>query len=309
MATVIRERRVGQTGLNEASVKDAGSDLTPKKKVAQQEALAQNAIDVSSIVLPTSRTIASQNLIDYALLIFGEEKIGKTSFANQFGQCFFFAFERGAKASSVFTTDILMHWEQVQQYIDLLEDAPKKLYNYFCVDTGHAAYDRCLEYVCRRDNISHPGKVKDYGASWKEVMKEFQKFHSRLARLGGFIVVSHERTREREDREGVKYDRIEPAFSESTEMFYKAICDLVGYYHQGPDGQRYLLIQPTTLIHAGHRMDGHFLTPDGQTIYRIPMGHSALDAYKNFEKAFHNRQTETYEVVATKGGTTKKKVS
>jgi len=291
-------------------VMGTGSDPQVKKRVAPvSEDVSSAPIDVSDIVLPMERSTPAVNIWDFAYMIYGEEKIGKTTLANAFGQTFFFAFERGGKAKCLYTTKVLTHWEMALRYVELLEAERKRNTNFICLDTGHSAYDRCLEYICRRDKISHPGKVKDFGASWKEVSKEFQMFHSRLANMGGFIVTAHERTREREDRDGVKFDRIEPSFTESAELFYKAICDLVGYYHMGGDGQRYLLIQPTGMIHAGHRVDDHFLTPKGEPIVRIPMGNSSKESYINFKLAFDNRQTETFDVIREKGGAAKRKVA
>jgi len=306
MARVIRERK--RVTAKEEDSSDA--PIKKKKVIASTDSgtVENVTVDLSDISLPTKRTVPSNNIGDYAFLIFGEEKIGKTSFANQFGETFFFAFERGTKAASVFTTKVLTYWEEVMEYMGKIEKSKNIPYTFYTIDTGHAAYDRALEFVCRRDSIPHPGKVKDYGASWKEVTKEFTQFHSRLANLGGFIVISHERTRERTGRDGVKFDRIEPAFSESTELFYKAICDMTAYYHQASDRKRYLLIQPTDMIHAGHRIDGHFLTPDGDAVVRVPMGNSAEEAFHNFTKAFNNKQTDTYAIVREKGGAVKKRV-
>lgn len=273
------------------------------KKIVKQES---SDLDFSDLALPLKKSTPSNNLSDYAMLIFGEEKIGKTTLASMFDSLIF-AFEKGTKSVSVYDTQILTRWEMALHYLDLLEKKGAKQFPYFCIDTGHSAYDRCLEYICKRDNIKHPGKVKDYGASWKEVMLEFTAFHSRLARLGGFIVISHERTREREDRDGNKFDRIEPCFSESAENFYKAICDIVGYYSIVGD-KRYLQIQPSSFIHSGHRVDGHFLTVNGEPVFRIPMGNNSQEAYQNIVKAFNNQQVNTFFHIAEKEPIAKRKV-
>lgn len=281
MAEVRRERREPPGAVKKKAPVESVSSILKK--------------DYSHLTLPTAKSIPSNNIFDYSFLFYGEELIGKTTLANEFGSLIF-SFEKGTKSVPVYATEILTEWDMALYYLDLCEKPDAVKYPSYCVDTGHAGYDRCLEYICRRDGIKHPGKVKDYGHSWHEVMVEFAAFHTRLARLGGFIVISHDRVREREDRSGNKFDRIEPAFSESAELFYKAIIDLTGYY-QKIDGRRYLQIQSTDLIHAGHRIDGHFLTKGGDKIFRVPLGDSPGAAYQNLIRAFNNEQRRTYEEI------------
>lgn len=300
MAQVVRERRTkpAQSEVNE---------LVVKKEVSLPAVGVYQSVlntDFSHLTLPDKPSIPSNDIKGYSYLIYGEEKIGKTSFVNQFG-AFIFAFEKGPSRLSVLTSKVLTSWEMAQHYLKLNEEQPGK-YPFYCLDTGHAGYDRCLEYICRRDGIKHPGKVKDYGASWKEILIEFTQFHSRLANLGGFLVISHERTREREGEYG-KFDRIEPAFSESTEMFYKAIIDLVGYFHK-KDGKRYLQIESNSLVHCGNGIDGKFLTVNGERIHNIPMGNSPKEGYDNFIKAFNNQQKETFQTLTEANSLVTKKI-
>lgn len=251
--------------------------------------------DYSNITISLEKKKPSNNIGDYSFLLYGEGKIGKTTLAAEFGETFIFAFEPGPKALSVHSSEVITEWELFLHYLDLMEKGQHKQFDVLCIDTGHVAYDKCLDFICRRDQISHPGKVKDYGASWKEVMLEFTNAHLRLSRLKkGFIVLSHDRVRERKDRSGNEYDRVEPCFSEAAELFYKSIIDVVGYYHvYGVD--RYLQIHPQDSLIAGHRVDGRFKTTTGEDIFRIPMGNSSKEAYRNIKKAFNNRQKETYK--------------
>ena len=280
----------------------------PMKKDDKVEKIKSVIKEYPDLELPSEKNVPSNNLSDYTFLITGEEKIGKTTLTAQFGETLIFSFEKGTKSIPVYATDMITEWEMFLTYLQKLEDLPakKRKYNFYCIDTGHAAYDRCLEYICRRDQISHPGKVNDYGASWKEVIREFTMAHTRLSRLGGFLVISHERTRERKNRHGEKYDRIEPCFSETAENFYKAIIDVVGYYSIF-GGKRFLQIQPSEMIHAGHRVDGHFKTSGThENVFRIPMADSAERGFRNIQKAFNNKQRKTYQEIEESTGAVRK---
>jgi hypothetical protein len=254
--------------------------------------------NVDNFDLPETKNNINVLFENCTSLIYGEQKIGKTSLVSQFcdGNILFLSFEKGTLSQEVYSTRLITNWRQVLIILKKLEDKKIKegelIYQSCCIDTGHAAYDRALEYVCVRDNIPHPGKVKDFGASWKEVLKEFASLHERLVSLGlGVIIISHDRIRDRETRDGETFSRWEPCFSESTELYYKAICDIVGFYHIVND-TRYLLIQPEEGLVAGHRVDGKFKTTEGKPVYRVPMGNSKEEAYKNLINAFDNKQVK-----------------
>lgn len=275
----------------------AGNSPVVKKKIIDPlpgVPSANKDIDLTMWTLPEEKNVPMTSLSTSISLIYGEQKIGKTTLASQFGESLFFSFESGTGSQPVYATKPITDWRQFIHLIQLMEDkkisSDKLKYTVACLDTGHAAYDRALEWICLRDGVQHPGKIKDYGATWKAILTEFAAAHNRLVALDlGLVIISHDRVRERESRDGSKYSRVEPCFSESAELYYKAICDIVGYYHI-LDGKRYLLIQPEDDIVAGHRVENKFLTVKGEPVYRIPMGNSKEEAYRNLQNAFNNRQ-------------------
>ena len=60
----------------------------------------------------------------------------------------------------------------------------------------------------------------------------------------------------------------------------------VNYDYDGR--RRFLIIQGTDEIDAGHRLQDHFNYADGSKIERIDMGTSPKQAYINFINAFNN---------------------
>jgi len=255
--------------------------------------------------LPSDPTEPAENLIDYSFLIYGRKKIGKTSLVSRFPGAVFFMFEPGTKAQRVFKLPrqggCFVDWKDVRGYIRSLQKEAHR-FTTACFDPGNKAYDLCLKYVCERERIAHPGKMKDYGASWKAVSNEFEDIHLQIANAGmAFVVVAHE-----------KWDNdrsiVEPKFSPSTEDFYEGVIDNIFYYHyQG--AERFLQIRGTEGIVAGTRCEGHFMTADGRPIYKIPMGNSADEAWENLQIAWVNEQTRSFGPdEEEKGGTQKKKL-
>lgn len=254
------------------------------KKSTNLGALAK--VDYS---LPSDPTVPAENFVDYSWLIYGRKKIGKTSLVARFERALFFMFEPGTKAQSVYQvprTGCFTDWKDVKGFVRTLQ---KQAHDFVtgCFDPGNKAYDLCLKYVCLRDGISHPGKMKDYGASWKAVSAEFEEIHLQLANAGmAFVVIAHEKY---SDERGM----IEPKFSPSTEDFYEGVIDNIGYYfYDGTD--RYLQIRGDDKVVAGTRCEGHFMTIDGRPIYKIPMGSDANEAYENLQTAWDNKQERSY---------------
>jgi len=68
---------------------------------------------------------------------------------------------------------------------------------------------------------------------------------------------------------------------------------VIGYYHI-ENNQRFLQIREDDFAMAGCRCEENFLTPDGQQIFKIPMGNTPKEAYDNIIKAFNNKQTQTF---------------
>jgi len=267
------------------------------KKVSSPGVAASGSITPVKVELPTEKSKPSTNLAEYTWLIHGEPKIGKTSLIAEFAQVLFAMFEPGGKALEIFQTPTIKEWAYMLGLVDALEQQKVDgtlQFKSVCIDTGSKAYDRCLEWVCLRDHIQHPGKVEDYGASWKEVTKAFTDVHARLAALDlGFFVTAHSRATERQRRTGSKELKIEPMFGGSTDEFYRGIIDIIAYYHTIGE-ERFLQIRGDDTVVAGCRLQNNFLTPNGDQIKMIPMGNSPKEAHANIMNAYLNKQTKTY---------------
>lgn len=263
--------------------------LKKVKTVEKKKLRKGTVISDTKYALPTTPSVIAENIIDYSFLIYGRKKIGKTSLVARFDKSLFFMFEPGTKAQSVYQvprTGCFTEWKDVRGFVRTLQKGAHEFIT-GVFDPGNKAYDLCLKYVCIREGISHPGKMKDYGASWKLVSAEFEDIHLQLANAGlAFIVIAHEKFDDEKQM-------IVPRFSNATDEFYEGVIDNIFYYHY-VGSERFLQIRGTEEITAGTRCEGRFMTVDGRPIFKIPMGKNADEAYNNLLSAWDNNQHRSY---------------
>jgi len=261
------------------------------KKIVKPVASVKEVFD-----LPDEPNEPSNKLSDYSILIYGAKKIGKTSMVSRFPKTFFISTEPGTKALRVLKRDV-KDWKTLLGYVKSLEENPTK-YETVCIDTIDNAYKFCFEHICKTKGIGHPSEENDYGATWKEISKEFEKVVLRLLNLGiGVIFISHDTEKEIEKRDGSKLDRVQPTMERAAMGVVEAVVDIIGnYYYDGKD--RYLRIEGEEDVVSGCRLEEHFVRKGGEPrvgedrIRVISMGTSTVESYDNFIKAFDNEQIE-----------------
>jgi len=237
------------------------------------------------LALPTTRSVPSNRIGDYSILLFGEKKIGKTDLTAQFPDTFHLMSEPGGKAQSIFQREV-PDWRTFKGYVKLLKK--DKTFRTVTVDTADLLYAHCFDYAMNKLGIDHPSD-EAYGKGWKAIRDEFEKEIMALINTGkGIIFISHATEREIKMRDGAKYDRIQPTMSGQARDILEGLVDLWFYY--GYDGtDRVLTIQGSDHIGAGHRLKKNFLTPAGQPLSEISMGRNAEEGYTNLIAAFHNK--------------------
>jgi len=280
-----------------------------KKKVAPQtsatnESSAENAAQNASAAVPryqiphlaTNKFKPSDNFFDYNVLIYGQRKIGKTTLAAECPDSYFFFFEPN-DSYELYKSDIRT-WDD---FIFLADEFSKgnHAYRTAIIDTGRPCYDLALQYACKKHGFEHPGGQNDRGMAWAKVKTEFEIPVRKLMNAKtGFIVVAHESQEEVTTRTGQVFHQIRPDLpSAASRLFANEIYNIF-YYYKDDEG-RWLQIEGDEYVQCGHRMRGHFLTPAGERVIRIPMGNSEKDGYRNLMRAFDNKQLNPY---VKKGG-------
>lgn len=268
---------------------------TPKPTVA--------AARIGTVTLPVKRAEPPDELYAYRVFIYGEGGVGKSSLMSKFGQAgkevMFFQFELANEGLELFRTPYLKDWQTALDYVKLLEQGGHQ-FGGVCIDTVLPAFECCKEHVSKRYGVLDPSSAGNPGQVWKEVKDEFHDFFNRLAGAGLAVgTVCHDRLTEMKTASGVNnYWRAEPRLSMSAADYFRQNASVVGYYHMYKR-DRFLQIRPDDFVFAKANPTKHFLTKDGEQVYRIPMGHSAEEAYGNLIRAWENEQERTYADLST----------
>jgi hypothetical protein len=217
--------------------------------------------------LPTKPKAVETDPSQYLLLVYGREKIGKTTFFASFPEAVFFFCEPGGKGLPVYSMgdkNCLEDWAEFKAGVKVLQENPGK-FRTVVVDTVDRAYDMCLDWVCKQLGIPHPGEDssgrQDYGKSWRAVKQEFLSEIYKVVKSGrGVGFTSHAKDEAATTRSGSTFTRIYPSMSNQARSVIEALVDFYFYaeYMTGREGEirRVLVTQGDELIWAGHRKIG-----------------------------------------------------
>ena len=207
-----------------------------KEKYRRKEAVVRRRskmlADVSGLTLPDAPKEADTDFGNYLTLIYGRPGMGKSTFASTYPDACFFSCERISKALEVFDLNEakggVTDWGVFRKGVELLEDNPDK-FRTVVVDTIDAAYQQCLEWVCKKKKIEHP-QDDGYGKGWNAVWTEFNGMLDRIIATGrGLVLTSHSKEIEITAHSGDTYTRIQPSMSGQAYKAVKAKSDFVLY--------------------------------------------------------------------------------
>lgn len=232
-----------------------------------------------TVTLPTARSEPCKNMGEYAILLYGREKIGKTSLCSHFDDTLFLMFEPGAKALSIYQMTITS-WRDFKATVETLKKESR--FKTVVIDTVDVAYKSAEDFICKRLGIQHPSD-EDYGKAWSMVRDELLLTIYDLANTGrGIVFISHEETRTLTTRRGAKRDFTQPSMPGGCKRVVEPLVDIWMRYAFDSDGNRSLQIRGDDEIAAGHRLVDHFVG-----LSEIPCGNSSREAYENFSAAFN----------------------
>lgn len=225
--------------------------------------------------LPEHPKEPDTNILHYTGLLYGREKIGKTTMMASFPDALFLATEPGTRGQRIYEYNAenggCKNWDLIRRAVELLEKTDR--FKTVVIDTVDRAYDMALDYVCRVLRIDYPGQDdsgrEDFGKSWRAVKQEFLSVVHRILQTGrGLWFTSHCREEEIKSRSGETYTRIFPSMSRQARGVVEAVVDMFFYCEymrsSGPDDQvhRVLVTHGNELVWAGTRgIDGVVLPP------------------------------------------------
>ncbi len=214
-----------------------------------------------------------QRSIDNSMIwLYGEPKIGKTTFASKFPGAWFISTEPGQAFVETREPVIINDWEDFLEFcLFISETRPEKFgdgtpINTLVIDTYDQLFKMC------QNSISHELGVIDlaeiaHGKGWGRLTMEFERVMTKFLKFPYTIVcISHVRVKEIKTR-GRKVHLIEPHVGAAGMRWGISQADLIIYAHmhemfeRDSDGQaiditeqRAMMLQPSAGIVAGGRM-------------------------------------------------------
>lgn len=281
----------------EGLTKGKGKDMatvtrTTIPKLTAGAAALKKKPALMQVSLPTKPSVPSHDINDYHLLLHGEKKIGKTSFATVEEGVFLMTWDPLQKSMSIMQAH-LPNWQTFDAYLRALEEKVREgkyPYKRVVVDGADIMYRACQDYICRNLGVSHPSEA-DWGKGWDTLKETFSKAVDRLLALpGGCWFISHSDWKEVETRKkGRKITKLVPLIKAGGEEIIVGKVD--GWFAYCYDEEaRLLVVRGDERTGAGHRIKDHFFTPKGERVTEVPMGENEHEAYENFIKAFNNQQ-------------------
>ena len=228
---------------------------------------------MSSISIPTERTKKALGLGDQVITLYGQPKIGKSTFAGQFPNALFAATEPGLNFLEVYQVPV-GNWADFTKLCAVLARDPLHVET-LVVDTIDILYDLCEKHVCGLAGIAHPSDAS-YGKGCSMVKSEFKRVLSKLGTLRtrdggkmGLGIISHTRVVEEETRPGTN-KTFAMNLSNSPRIVVESMSDLLLFADVEPDGTRVLRTKPSTKWVAGDRT--------GKLPETLPLNYDALSS-------------------------------
>jgi len=280
-----------------------GGKSSPTKKPSQKKPIIDYMED-GQINSPPEK------ILEYAVLIFGEKGIGKTTLAGNVPGSYINQYELRRRSAKVRQTNIPIHsatklgkmkaqakrsgkdfftsWQMIQAAHDLqlADDSVECIIE----DTIDGAWKACMAHICFNKGIEDPTEANDYGQTWRQLKDEFLSEYERILDAGkGLWFISHATFKEVELRGDDKYELLVPTCEKGAFEFLKQVVDFAFYYgyHQGT--RRVLRLRGNEDIWAACAVDDHFCYDDGTPLEMIEMGTNPTEAYERMQDAFDNK--------------------
>lgn len=114
------------------------------------------AIDILNI----QPTTISRDLKGKYLCLYGQPKVGKTTFAAQAPNNLLICFEHGVNALAGLRAIDITKWSDFLTVIKQLgSEKAKAMYDTITIDTIGIAWDCCEQFVCAQNNVKKIGEI------------------------------------------------------------------------------------------------------------------------------------------------------
>ena len=218
-------------------------------------------------------TVISRDLRSKYILIYGQPKVGKTSFAAQLPNNLIFSFEIGTNALSGIYALPITKWSDLKIAIKQLEkpEAREKFHT-VTFDTVSVAYSLCEKYICAQNGVQSIGDIP-YGKGYMLTRIEFEETLRKISMMGlGIILIAHASRRVEKHADDSEIEFVSPDLDKRCYAIVNQLVDIIGYidivFNEDGSTSRWLYTRRTPTVMAGSRWK--YLDP------KIPFGYQEL---------------------------------
>ena len=177
-----------------------------------------------AVTLPSAKTAPGRDLATKTTLVYGQPKVGKSTFAAQFPDAVFFECEPGLSELSVYKVPTY-NWADLLEACRLVAagDHPFKT---IVIDTVDNAFKYCTDHVNAKHNVEYEGDL-GHGKGWAFVKNEWHRVLTRLASLPyGLVLISHAVDKRIETRTG-EYTKTQPSLPDRARHVVLGLVDMI----------------------------------------------------------------------------------
>lgn len=222
------------------------------------------------------KTKISRDLRDKYILLYGQPKCGKTTFAAQCPNNLIFCFEKGLNfIDGVYGVDI-SKWSDFKALLKQLDKPEvKEKYHTVTIDTISIAWDLCAKYICDSNGVKTISDIA-WGKGYALLKDEFANALRQISMMGyGIILIAHSKTRLEKIDDDHSQEIVAPNIPDRAQDVVNALVDIIGYidvkFKEGGSGSeavRTLITRQSPTVMAGSRLK--YLAP------QIPFGYDTL---------------------------------
>lgn len=256
-------------------------------------------------LLDLQPTTISRDLRNKYLLIYGQPKTGKTSFAAECPKNLIFCFEKGVNfLPGVYAVDV-PKWPAFKALLkQLAKPEVREKFDTVTIDTLSIAWGLCEQYICSQKGVETIGAIP-WGQGYALLKDEFADALRQISMLGyGMILITHAKTRVEKIDEDNSRLIVSPNIPDRAQDIVNALVDIIGYIkvEQLPNGEsrRTLITRETPTVVAGSRLK--YLEaeiPFGYTELTEAIGR-AIEKQGTNDGAMITDETQVQEVIQTR---------
>lgn len=210
-------------------------------------------------MLPKEKSKPDVNPQTMTTLIYGQPKIGKSTFCSHFPKALFIATEPGLNHLETYNVQVNSYEDLIQVFKELHEEEHD--FKTLIFDTVDRLYDLIRAKVLKDLNVSDESDV-GYGKGYSQVKKLFSSIIYSFANMGlGVVFISHAETKIEKDRCNNEVTKTTPTLPKRAREIIVNLVDIILYLENTVEtdeqGQvtelRVIRTKGTTAYEAGDR--------------------------------------------------------